>query len=304
MRRFDVERFLEDYSIEVAPDGHKHVRKGWIGTICPFCTGNPGYHLGVNETSGAWTCWRCGTHSRLEVVQALLDVSWTKAREIIEKYEGRPLRMAPRALSDLEPIRETKLPPGTGPLGPLHTAYLTKRGFDPDELVDTWGIQGIGPFGGRLKFRILAPIMLRKQMVSYLCRDTTGQATAKYLPCPESEEGVHHKNLVYGVERARGNTVVITEGITDVWKLGTGAVALFGIKFTLSQVRILKAFKRRIILFDRDPQAQAQADKLYKMLEAFTGETIIWDLDSGGDPGELSMKDGALLMNELTRIVI
>ncbi len=113
------------------------------------------------------------------------------------------------------------------------------------------------------------------------------------------KEARHHKACLYGLDQVPGETVVIVEGITDVWRLGVGSVATFGIKYTKTQVLLLKRFKRRAILFDSaDSQAQEQAEKLAKELSAFSGETISLIIDAK-DPGTMSPKDAQDLMRQL-----
>jgi len=43
----EIEKLYQDYGIKTESQGGKHSHEGWIQTECPWCTGNPGYHLGI-----------------------------------------------------------------------------------------------------------------------------------------------------------------------------------------------------------------------------------------------------------------
>lgn len=67
----------------------------------------------------------------------------------------------------------------------------------------------------------------------------------------------------FTIDKAAGDSCIVVEGVTDVWRLGPGAVATFGIKFRPAQVAMLaRHFKTIHVLFDPEPAAQAQARKL------------------------------------------
>ena len=285
MRKFDAEKFLRDNRIPVADLNHKHHRDGWINIECRFCSGNPGYHLGFSTSGNTWNCHRCGSHGNKKVIAAVLSVSIGEAEDILRQYSGRPVRSRKhKAIKRGErKLKNIKFPMGTGPMKERHLRYLEKRGFT-DEVIQEWGLMGTGPIGP-YKHRIIIPIHRDGYIVSYQGRDITDRASAKYKACPQELEAIPHKETLYGLDGAEGsNTVIITEGVTDVWRLGSPAVATFGIKFTTPQVKLLKGFERRIILFDSDPQAQEQAEELANLLGAFRGETVVVTTDEG-DPG-------------------
>ncbi len=301
--RFDFVSFCEDNSIPTKESGHKHCQPGWIQVECPFCSGNPGWHLGWNEASDRFHCWRCGGHPPFEVVAALAEVSNREAGRIFSQYKKRA--GAPLADSEgIPPSASMKrpssaiLPPGTGNLRSSHKGYLEGRSFDPELLERRWGLKGTG-LTGPYKFRIIAPIYFRHKLVSFQGRDITGRSLTKYKACAKGLERRHHKDCLYGIDYSEQDLAVVVEGIADVWRLGSGALATFGIKYKPSQVQLLKEYKRRFILFDSgDPQAVEQSEKLAATLSAFPGITEIIRLDEG-DPADLSDEDARSLMKEL-----
>ena len=117
--------------------------------------------------------------------------------------------------------------------------------------------------------------------------DITGRQTLRYKACPIEQEVIHHKHVTYGIDLVPRKTCVIVEGITDVWRLGPGAVALFGTEWTPEQLLFLaKRMKTAHVLFDAD-----STDKGGKLLSELTalgvgGEQFILE---EGDPGELEL---------------
>jgi DNA primase len=178
------------------------------------------------------------------------------------------------------------LPAGSGPLQSIHLNYLTRRGFaNPDQLAKQWGLRGTGPIG-EYKFRIIAPIDYNGRMVSYQGRDVTGKSPLRYKACPKEKELMNHKHTLYGMDKATQESVIVVEGIVDVWKLGPGAVATYGTQFTWQQVTLLaRRWKRRYIAFDAD--AQGQAMKLANTLSTLSGEVhlVQWPA-RWKDPGD------------------
>lgn len=282
---------LRDLHISFVTEGHKHSQEGWVNFPCPFCTGNPGYHLGYNTEDDYFVCWRCGSHSVLSVVKEIHNCSWKKAHTIIGQYAGASyIQSKTVQLAD-----QTKLPTGTRDMSHRHREYLISRDFDPEKLEKIWELQGTGPNGG-YKHRIIAPIYFKGQLVSYQGRDITGCHELKYKACSKYREVLEHKNTLYGIDLVKGNSIVIVEGITDTWRLGPGSVATFGIKFRGPQVAMMRSFENRFILYDDDPQAIYQADRLFHILSGFPGHTEVFDIE--GDPGDMSQNDADNFMRE------
>src|SRR5207245_2797387 len=105
-----------------------------------------------------------------------------------------------------------KEPSGVGPLLPEHRNYLSKRGFDPDEVVEKWGVKGIGR-GGRYQWRLFVPVFVEKKPVSWTTR-AVGNVELRYVSAPKTEESVHLKDTLFGEDYVR-NTIVVVEGPLD-----------------------------------------------------------------------------------------
>lgn len=293
----DFEKLATDFNIPVFTEGYKQCRPGWVQLPCPFCGGVT--HLGWNENDDYFMCWMCKWHPHIEVIAQSLKCSKSRAREILLRYGWRSKGGRCKISAPIERVQrrsQCKLPPGTVDLQPLHWDYLASRGYDPQELQHHWHLKGtkhLGPY----KFRVIAPIYFEKKIVSFQGRDITGKSPLPYKACAKDHEARDHKRCLYGYDEAPGQDCVITEGITDVWRLGPGAVNTFGIAYTMEQVRLLrKRFRRKFILYDEaDSQAMDAARALAAMLddcEIITGTGV-------DDPAKLPQDDANSLMREL-----
>jgi DNA primase len=163
---------------------------------------------------------------------------------------------------------------------------LQSRNFIPEVLKEKWKIKGTGPIGD-YKHRIIAPIYFNGVLVSYQGRDYTGKAERRYMACRKKDELIHHKNILYGIDRAKGSKCILVEGITDVWRLGDGAVGTFGIQYSDYQLVMLwERFNEIYIMFDDDPQAIRRAKTLgQELMTLFNLKVEICIIK--GDPGGL-----------------
>lgn len=301
---FDAIAFYRAMGIDHRTEGHKHCRPGWVQVECPFCTGNPGYHLGYNLSSGVFACYRC-THPKgiATVISALAGCDEDEAWDYVREYqtEGGADFVARPSHGSHNRRREADLPPDTLEVFPrLYANYLRGRRFNPKTLRRIWELRAVGPGGGMYAYRILIPIYLTSgHMVSWIARDITDRATAKYLPCEAEHEALPHKECLYGISRATGDSAVVVEGATDVWRLGPGAVATFGIKWTNAQAAKLLKFKRVFIVYDPEPTAQEQARKLAQTVGSLGVETEVVTTDSLKDPGSWEQSDADDFMKEL-----
>ena len=95
------------------------------------------------------------------------------------------------------------------------------------------------------------------------------------------------KSLLYGIEEADGDTVVVVEGPTGVWRLGPGTVATLGIGWHPAQANRLRKYKRRFLIYDPELKAQSRAKELAEYLAMFPGCTeVLSGFDT--DPGDFT----------------
>ena len=302
-----AERLLRDFNIPHVTEGHQHSTAGWVNVHCPFCAGSREYHLGIQEELKACHCWRCGSHPVLPTLSRILSVPVPEVKQILNKYQYRGAAtrkpLAPEAKVSIHPF---KFPQPHFSLDGRGKRYLSKRGFDPDYLEREWGLLQTGPvsFLDKIAYgnRILIPINWGGKVVSFQSRDITERSDRKYLACPMRRETIHHKNILYGKPECWGEfkSIIIVEGVTDVWRFGPRAVATFGIEFKTEQVRQLKSLGERFfIVFDNEPQAQGQARLLAAKLRAFRKEVYIETVES--DPGGMKQDDASHFVREMIK---
>lgn len=298
----NIEQLYLDYNIFFLTEGHKHTSPNWVHTECPFCTGNPGYHLGYSLISENYTCWRCGWHPVSLTLSKLMRLPEYEVIKIIKEY-GITLKSDKREIIPLIKTKH-KFPSNVIPLSLRHKVYLAKRKFDPEYLERTWKLMGTGPVSNldniSYKHRILIPFIWEGNQVSFDSRDITGKHQNKYQACPKAREYIEHKSILYGNQEAWKETGIIVEGPTDVWRLGETAAATSGIKVTTAQIRVIsKSFKKVIVIFDNEIEAQKQAKNLVKQLK-FRGVKAK-NLTVDSDPGSMKEDDAKYLIKNLVK---
>lgn len=306
--RDTIEGVLSRYGV---PFRATDARGGWVSVHCCFCAGSADFHLGFSVEHSYWRCWRCGRHDAAEVLAALCRVDRSTAIDLHRAVRGSPgdaQRIArDRAAQAAVRISRYRRPDDVGPMGSVHRRYLEGRGFDPDRIEREWRVLGTGPAsrldGVDYRFRLFVPVTWDGTEASFQARDVTGRSDRKYLACPVDREVRHHKHVLYGNQEKWGRVGIVAEGVTDVWRLGPTACAVFGIQYRDEQVReIVRNFERVAIVFDAEAQAQAQARRLAATLRlVLDAETVVVDLGSGIDPGSMSQDDADHLVRDLTR---
>ncbi|MEI8373465.1 MAG: hypothetical protein WCJ35_11615 [Planctomycetota bacterium] len=243
-------------------------------TACPYCTDTRqrlyfSYQWAIpdpetgNDNLHLVKCFNENCVATRERQRALLKRVYPLGRE---RHAG----LAPPSTVPLPVPFAPSLPDGIMvPLDQLPQAhqaltYLLARNFDPAAIWQDWQVQfcelsvSAQPNPSR---RLLIPISdadarLAGWQARYVgaCPDSV----PKYLSC----KGMKKSQVLYGLAEARSTPrqVVIVEGPTDVWRLGPGAVALFGKDMSRHQQQLLDRFlpDRPVIVFlDRDAQDKA-----------------------------------------------
>lgn len=293
---FDAQSFLEDYNIPFAVEG-KNTQTGWVNIDCPFPNCNDtSNHGGFNLSKSYYNCWKCGFHYLNDTISILINVSRREADSIIKEYDIHTSQTVIKE-SIKNKRGKLELPKGTAPLQFVHKQYLRKRNFVPEELVVTWDLQGVWQFGD-YKYRIIAPIYYNNKLVSYQGRDITDRSPYRYKACAKKNELIHHKYILYGLDYVQNMSMIIVEGITDVWRLGKGAVALFGVGYTIQQIRMIKKKAKKVfILFDY--AATEQADKLSWELAILGISVEIINAPFTEDPGSMKQEDADYIKKQL-----
>lgn len=259
-----IQDVLTQLSIEYRDKNHVHCRPGWVQIDCPFCS--PGwrhFRLGINLRGRYTHCWCCGYHTLLSVLKEITDERTLALRELLGDLE---------AVYDKpeKPRGRLTLPTQVGPLLPAHRDYIRGRGFDPDHLIQVWGLRGTG-FDSNLPWRIIIPVVYRGEVVSWAARRIVDDLPDRYFAAPLSQEKIPKSELLYGEDLCR-HTIIVVEGFFDVFRIGPGAVATMTTSYSRAQLLRMVKYPRRVICFDSEEIAQQRASKLLADLAPFGGE--------------------------------
>jgi DNA primase len=287
---FKVIEYLEENAIPFSTSG-KNISQGWIGIQCPFCSDRSN-HLGINLHSTNFSCFVCGTKgSPIKLIRAIENKTYHQAKETLEKFSTRVLTVpettsTPSAPFQLPNEAKTKLMD-------THRNYLLSRNFSEKTYLN-YKLLCAGPTG-RYKLRLIVPVFVHGEMVTFTSRDITNRSPYKYLSCPDDQSKIPIKNTIYNLDNAK-NAVIVVEGVTDVWRIGNGAVGIYGTNYTAEQIKLLSSFNRVFVLFDS--AANSQAEKLGNDLSAFTNVEILYL--SKGDPADLTENDIKILKQKIS----
>jgi hypothetical protein len=295
-KTFDVLSYLQDKEIAYWTEG-KNVTAGWVNIQCPFCEDHSN-HLGINLTGKGFNCWLCGSRgSAMKLVQTLEDCSKRQALGIMARfqedglYSGEPLPPKHETASIHASGSRSILPKtATTEFPGQHWQYLISRGYNPSLIVEKYKLMACHT-SGKYRFRIIIPIIMNGQIVSFVARDVTGKAEKKYLYCPNSESIIPRRETLYNIDNVKSKTAVIVEGPADVWRIGDGAIATLGTSVSDGQIELLisKGLQKAFVLFDREASQgeDSPAVKLAKALSGLIRQVEILELIDEGDPGEM-----------------
>ncbi len=293
---FDAESFLEDHNISYDTEG-KNCSPEFLNIPCLWHDDNSN-HLGIHRIKGFGNCWHCGWLPIDKIISKLLNCSSFEARKIMQQYDTDPNYDLWEERKEKQIIEQLSLPAGAEKIKRVHRDYLIKRNFDPDEIESTWGIKGTGHIGD-YKFRIIIPIHLNGNLISYVGRDITGKASLRYKACKKRREILFHKHSLYGIDFVINRKAILVEGITDVWRFGKGAIATFGTGYTKEQLLMISNKLDEVsILFDND--ALEQSKKIYFDLVGVVKNVNWFSLPKGiKDPADLDQEQARKIKKNL-----
>ena len=283
---FNIISFLEDYEIYHRLSG-ENVGQGWVGFRCPWCSGEK-EHGGVNLTSKSFSCWQCGEKaSPSKLIKQILDCSWGFAYQTVDDYSERDKNRRHRASPERRKAKgvSVSLPLSTSPLEGPGASYLRNRGFDPEILKSKYKLQETGPLSD-YKYRIIIPIYIDKELVSFTSRDYTGENTLKYRAQLIEDSVIPVKEGIYNIDTVKDKALIV-EGPADVWRMGDESIALYGLNCSNGQLEMLLRKKIKKVVLLLDPKTRKQADKLYFKLIPFIRDIKIVELYDQ-DPAELT----------------
>lgn len=288
---------FREHGVEFRVEGeHHHTTRNHVNVDCPHCSPGSGkFRLGWNLKYNYFSCWSCG---RVATMSTLVDLTNLSSKEL-KPLIGEIRQGVYEEEEHIRPTGKLELPKGLGELKPVHKKYLRNRGFQSIvTLEELWNIQGIDYTNPRLAWSIFIPIYADGEVVTWTTRSTGANCKQRYITANAEQEKVNIKQVLYGNHYCN-HTVIVMEGPLDVWRVGPGAVALFGLQYSRAQFLEIARYPNRYICLDNEPQAQQVAAKLCSELMMFPGKTSNIVLDAK-DAGEASEKE----VQKLKRLLV
>ena len=277
-----IHELLEEHGVPSLSGFDKHVRAGWNQYQCPFCQSGK-WHLGLHLASQYFNCWACGFHRQYETLKRLCP--GIEHDEIKKAIASNAFHLEVK--KNRQENDKLVLPKGIKPFSQFHINYLKSRRLNPDEIAEFWGVKSIHQ-AGALAWRLFIPVCdINGREVSWTTRAISEHDRPTYMAAKAADSIISHKWVVYGLQHVT-STAIVTEGPTDAWAIGPGAVCTFGKNPSEEQCMQLRKIPRRIICYDAD--ATEQSRNLCQFLSVFPGTTeeVIIDKD---DPCSLSNKE-------------
>lgn len=263
-----------------------HVTPGWLGVVCPFpgCGQGGKFGRGINIRKLTTSCWKCGP---------------ARLGDVLAAASNKPLRDVMALVTALAPGFDASAPitrpgrysppVGVGPLQDAHRRYLARRGFDPDQLAETYKIGGLDGLAS-LKWRLFLPVFAPDgKSASWTTRAIGRDVEPRYVSASPDQEARPIKSLLAFEHHAR-HAAVVTEGLFGAMRIGPGGVATMGVVVSPSQLARIARFPTRVICFDNDDAGRKRAQKLADDLAPYPGQTYVVTL-SGPDPDTSPMDE-------------
>lgn len=282
----DIREVLDDLGIYYAEEG-KNVSKGWIGVTCPFCDDQTN-HLGINVYQKTISCFKCGTTGN--IIKYLTEHlgSFNKAINILGDAVPRELKTFEG--QSYERAIKVELPStASRKITEYHAGFLDYRNFDWKTLSDMYNLHYCGPIGS-WRNRIIAPVVHNYRLITFTSIDISDETEIRYKHLSDELSIIPIKHYLYGLDQTDGHSVIVTEGIFDMMRIGPGAVCTFGTKFTPEQVKLLSKFSSVKVVFDGDEAGIINGEKLANALAPFC-DVKLFTLPDGDDPDKLSLED-------------
>ena len=145
-------------------------------------------------------------------------------------------------------------------------------------------------------YRIIMPVYQNNKIVTFTSRDTTGKTNIRYKHCPNNFSIIPIKQTLYNIDNCNKYSIIVVEGIFDVWRMGDDTTALYGTQATLEQVFLFRKFRRVNILFDAT--AEEKAHNFAQQLNGNVKEINIILMEKG-DPADLTPKKADYIKKQI-----
>lgn len=283
---FDIESYLSSVGIPYKTDG-KNVGSNDVNICCPFC-GEHRYHLGIHRTNGKLNCWVCRFDGEtkkpniIRLIMSLESIPYPKAMVIFDKfsYDGEQEEIVYNRVTKVQLPDEAEDFESTSFIRQrdLALSYLMSRGFGWEH-INQYKLK-FCPNGG-YAYRIIVPIYVDGELVTYIGRDYTWRSDLRYKNCPVKDSIYTPKQILYPLDDFKGRHLRLVEGVTDRWRLGSIAMAIMTSKLSREQRALIISLKIDAISIIFDPGALKFAYLVAEDLSPFIPQIKVVELEDG-----------------------
>lgn len=283
-----------------------------IRACCKIHDGNNQDAFVINEETGLWFCHTnsCGGGDIFTLVQSLekcsfynavntlanllsIDIDGLEVKEINNKKQNELKEF-------IRLIQEKRKQPYKEFIIKEQIKQVTKfRNFKKETLehfrlgfVDEIELTGKENNLYKLKNRLVFPVIQEGMVVGVSLRKTKASDILKWSHQPKR---IETKKILYNYDEAKqSNTIVVCEGIVDVWayyEIGVTAVCTFGAHLSKEQYKLLLKTGADIVLsYDGDTAGRLASEKAIKMLKNTTNLYTV-NLAQNSDPANISREE-------------
>lgn len=268
-------------------------RHSWMKSRCPFCGKEMkfGINLGLNRTN----CFRCGEHPsavdlvmHLEGLERYTDVVRFLENEQFSGYIFKEEKIELRGKRYLYlPEGFKLLNQGDSTLAKMARAYVTKRGFNVEDLSKRgWGYGTKGKYFGYL----IIPFHEKGQLTYFNARLFIGNGP-RYNNPDASESGLGKSFIIYNKDALdMYRSIFLCEGAINAQTMGERGIASGGKKLSRYQINeMIKSPAERFIIL-LDPDAYKEAIDLALKLVQYKKVKVV-KLPEGKDVNDLGRKE-------------
>lgn len=323
--RLNIKEFLKYNGVHYREHG-TGVKKGNIVVKCPYCgDADKGEHLGIKLKTGQWGCWRDAAHrgnDLAKLLSKLTGIGYAQLKALIgnngEGVVERDLFDAivcddyfqSSAVVKTTRIKTLIMPREFRRIGEYKNSAAENRFLLYMEHERHFShIKNVFNYydlryalTGKFKNRIIMPIILQGQLVTWTSRSIQKNSALRYMSLLEECSSVNIKSVLYNFDNAynreNARTLFVVEGPMDVLKLdnyartfGDAAVGLFSMIISDDQLFwiefLSKRYKKVVLLLDVG-ETNSTMHGLVKM-ESVGIDVVEGTLPSGvDDPGKLN----------------
>lgn len=285
--------YFEDKGIDYWTFG-KNVSQGWINIQCVFCDDHSN-HLGISLSAKYYNCWLCKEHGNIvNVIMEIEQCGFATANEILANIWEDDFPMSVVDEKRLPPSlrqHEVVLPPISNKWPKKYLNYLESRKFSSSFLIKKYKLIPAHRFG-RYSHRIIVPFFMRRKLVTYTGMRTREKQEPPYKDCRKEDSVIPTDETLYNIDNTKNGKAVVVEGVTDVWRIGDGAVGLGTKKINDHQILqlIAKDIKKVLILLDADVSELDERVLSGKLISTFKLEVELGYLERD-DPDKMPVED-------------